>query len=432
MITVCSGVHILRDSAAVRSRGCRTFAPVHMSTGAEGRREAFGGISPALLITVGALTAIGPFSIDMYLPAFGAIATDLDTSMARVGLTLTTFFAGIAVGQLLHGPLMDRYGRKPPLMVGLVVFILACVACAYAGNVDQLIAARALMALGGCAGMVASRAVVRDVVPPHMTARIFSMLMLVTGVAPMVAPTIGGWVAAHFGWRAIFLLLAVIGVLMLMAAAFYLRRVRGADPSVSLHPRAVLRTWRAVFMDGHFIRHALTGSFGMAIMFAYIAGSPVVLMTHYGFSEQAYGWLFGLNAAALVLGSQVNAFVLRRRTAAFMLRWATTAALAVTLIMWTLVLLWPPMPAAVYCALLWSVLFCMGFVPPNATALALMPFQKEAGSASALLGALQMAVGVLASAAVSMLPVRSSLAMSGVMAACAVIAVCTLRARSRR
>lgn len=387
-----------------------------------------GRIRLPLLLTVGALTAIGPFSIDMYLPAFGVMASDLDTSMARVGLTLTTFFAGIAVGQLVHGPLMDRFGRRPSLMVGLVLYIVACLGCAWASSVDRLIVARGIMALGGCAGMVAARAAVRDVVPPHMTARVFSMLMLVTGVAPMVAPTIGGWVTAHLGWRAIFSLLALIGTAMLVGAVVFLRGVRGPDPTVSLRPRAVLRTWAGVLGDAHFIRHALTGSFAMAIMFAYIAGSPFVLMELYGFSEQQYGWIFGLNAAALVIGSQVNARLLRRRTAAWMLRVSTTLAVVLALV-FLLVVLWVPhLPAWALCGLLWLLLFTMGAVPPNATALALMPFHKEAGSASALLGALQMAVGVMASASVSTLQRSTALPMVGTMAVCGLLAVVSLQA----
>lgn len=380
-------------------------------------------VSPRLLLSVGLLTAIAPFSIDMYLPAFQAIAVDLGTTTARVGQTLTTFFAGIAIGQLLYGPLLDRFGRKRPLQIGLVIYILSCLACAWALTVDQLMMARGLMALGGCAGMVASRAVVRDSVPPAMTARVFSMLMLVTGLAPMVAPTIGGFLLQEAGWRSIFHVLAMIGGVMLVATATLPATVRGADPSVSLRPKAVLGTYWSVLRNGFFLRHAVGGAAALAIMFAYIAGSPFVFMELYGLSAVTYGQVFGANALALTLGGQLNAYCLRTRSAASMLRISVVAvALAVTLLL-VAVLSMGSLPLWLFGGLLALVLFSMGLLPPNATALALMPFEKQAGSASALLGAIQMAMGVLATLVVSALHATTAIPMVATMAGCAAVAV---------
>lgn len=380
-------------------------------------------VSPRLLLSMGLLTAIAPFSIDMYLPAFQAIAVDLGTTTARVGQTLTTFFAGIAIGQLLYGPLLDRFGRKRPLQIGLVIYILSCLACAWALTVDQLMMARGLMALGGCAGMVASRAVVRDSVPPAMIARVFSMLMLVTGLAPMVAPTIGGFLLQEAGWRSIFHVLAMIGGVMLVATATLPATVRGADPSVSLRPKAVLGTYWSVLRNGFFLRHAVGGAAALAIMFAYIAGSPFVFMELYGLSAVTYGQVFGANALALTLGGQLNAYCLRTRSAASMLRISVVAvALAVTLLL-VAVLSMGSLPLWLFGGLLALVLFSMGLLPPNATALALMPFEKQAGSASALLGAIQMAMGVLATLVVSALHAITAIPMVATMAGCTAVAV---------
>ncbi|HEY4651327.1 MAG TPA: multidrug effflux MFS transporter [Pontibacter sp.] len=368
-----------------------------------------------IILVLGALAALGPFAIDMYLPGFPAIAKDLNTDIAHVGLSLTSYFIGIAAGQLIYGPLVDRYGRKKPLIIGLSLFVLAALGCALVPSVEWLIALRLLLALGGCVGMVASRAMVRDLFPLKEIPNVFSTLMLVMGVAPIVAPTIGGYVTAHLGWQFIFVVLAAIATSVLLAVVKLLPESRGADPSISLKPQFILRDFGAVLKERTFLTYAVSASLAQAGMFAYISGSPFVFMEYFGLSDTLYGWAFGMNAGGYILGSQFNRLLLRRSTSNQItlklgfLQFAAGAALVLGAVTGSL-------NAVGTLALLFTFMFSLGIINPNASALALAPFTRNAGSASAILGSMQMGVGALASAAVSYLHNRTLLPMTGIMA----------------
>ncbi|MFD2247086.1 multidrug effflux MFS transporter [Pontibacter ruber] len=379
----------------------------------------------SIILILGALAALGPFAIDMYLPGFPAIAKDLKTDISHVTLSLTSYFIGISVGQLIYGPLVDRYGRKKPLVFGLSLFVLAAIGCAFVPTVEWLIALRLLLALGGCVGMVASRAVVRDVFPVEDIPKVFSMLVLVMGVAPIVAPTIGGFVTAHLGWRYIFAVLTLIGFLVLLAVGFLLPESRGADPTLSLKPKRVLGDFLSVLKEPVFLTYALAASAAQAGMFAYISGSPFVFMEIFGLSETHYGWAFGLNAFGFITGSQVNRLALKRRTSAEV----TQTAGVVQFLAGMLLLVGNYtgfLNADGSLLLIFCYMFSLGFIGPNATALALAPFARNAGSASALMGSFQMAIGALASALVSTLHNGTALPMTSVMAGATVVSLSLL------
>ncbi|WP_235942052.1 multidrug effflux MFS transporter [Pontibacter fetidus] len=368
-----------------------------------------------IILVLGALAALGPFAIDMYLPGFPAIAKDLNTDIAHVALSLTSYFFGIAVGQLIYGPLIDRFGRKKPLVIGLSIFVLAALGCALAPSVEWLIGLRLLLALGGCVGMVASRAMVRDLFPIKDIPNVFSTLMLVMGVAPIIAPTIGGYVTATFGWHAIFIVLAIIAAAVLFAVARLLPESKGPDASISLKPQAILRDFTSVLKERSFLTYAVASSLAQAGLFAYISGSPFVFMEYFGLSDKMYGIAFAMNAAGYITGSQFNRLLLRRQT-------SKQIALKVGVIQFiaAIVLLFGSLSGNLTAVgtliLLFSFMFSLGIINPNATALAMAPFNKNAGSASAILGSLQMGTGALASAAVSYLHNRTLLPMTGVMA----------------
>jgi len=377
---------------------------------------------PMWLIVCGALTTIGPFSIDMYLPSFPALAADLGTDIGRVQLTVGTFLVGLACGQAFYGPLSDRFGRKPPLYAGLALYVIASLGCALAPTVDSLMLWRLVQALGGCAGMVVARASIRDRLDARASAGAFSAMMLVMGLAPILAPMIGGAVLAAFGWRAIFWLLVIVGLLIL--ALVHWRMEESLDPSraAPLHMGFVLRTYWSLLRDREFLGYALAAGFAQGGMFAYIAGSPFVLIELHGIPPQYYGFVFGANALGLIAMSQVNGKLVRTRAIDHVLRVALVAPAAAGLGLAAAALAGGA-TLPVLLAGLWIYMAALGCVMPNASAVALAHQGHRAGSASALLGTLQFGVGTLAGAAVSVWRDGTALPLAVVMAVCGTGAV---------
>ncbi|RYZ58158.1 MAG: Bcr/CflA family efflux MFS transporter, partial [Chitinophagaceae bacterium] len=266
----------------------------------------------SLILLLGLLSALGPFSIDMYLPGFPVIAADLNTSVDRVSYSLSSYFVGVCVGQMLWGPLLDRYGRKRPLYMGIAIYILASLGCAVAGKIEMLIGFRFLQALGGCVGMVAPRAVVRDVFPVWENAKVFSLLILVIGVSPIIAPTAGSFIITAFGWHSVFVVLAILSVLLLLAVIFYLPESKQPDPGFSLRPKPIVNKFWYVLKEPQFFTYSLTGAVASAGLYAYLSGSPFVFMSLFGVSEQHYSWIFALIAAGLIGSSQLNNVLLKK------------------------------------------------------------------------------------------------------------------------
>lgn len=370
------------------------------------------------IFTLGLLSALGPFSIDMYLPGFPDMAMHLNTTIAHVALSLSSFFIGVSVGQLLYGPLMDRFGRKTPLYTGLVIYLLASLACAFATSVNELIAIRFLQALGGCAGMVAARALVRDIFPVKGNAKVFSMLMMVIAVSPIVAPTLGGYVTAHIGWQAIFIILAVIALLNILAVYFWLPSGRKPNLQKSLLPLPIIKSFIEVCKVPQFYTYAISGSIAASGLYAYIAGSPFIFMGLFGVSEKQYGWIFAIIALGLIICSQLNTVLLKKYTSEQIVRIALFCQSITGIILFA---------GAAFnflglystIGLIWIFLSTQGFAFPNSSALSIAPFAKNAGTASALMGAIQLGIGALTSLLVSILNNKTSLPMTGVMCACA-------------
>lgn len=371
-----------------------------------------------LILILGLLSAIGPFSIDMYLPGFPAIATDLNTTVAHVSLSLSSFFIGISLGQLLYGPLLDRYGRKRPLYFGLSLYFVASIGCALVTSADALIVLRLFQALGGCVGMVASRAMVRDLFPVDENAKVFSLLMLVVGVSPIIAPTLGGYVTAHIGWKFIFVLLTIMSAFVLLAVHFFLPAGRKPDETFSLKPTIILQRFGNVFKDPQFSTYALTGSFAAAGLYAYIAGSPYVFMELFKVSERQYGWIFALIAMGLIGSSQINSVLLKTYTSEQIIKVAMLCQTITGLVLF-IATAFQLLEVFSTIFLIFIFLCCQGFTFPNTSALSLKPFSKSAGSASALLGGVQMVIAASTSAVVSLLSNHTALPMAGVMAGCA-------------
>jgi len=360
-----------------------------------------------LEVLLGALTAIAPLSIDMYVPAFPTIGAQLDVDTAAVQLTLSAFFVGFASAQLFAGPIVDRFGRKRPLLIGLLVYVVGSLLCAVAPSLPLLLAGRVIQAMGGAFAVVVPRAVVRDLVSGADAARMFSRLMLVMGVAPIVAPLLGGWLLTTFGWRSIFVVLSFAGLALLVATATLL-----PPTTTSLSP-SKLPAWRAVLTDRSFVRYTLAGGCAQAAMFAYIAGSPFVLIELHHVDAGHYGWFFGANAAALIVASQLNRRLLSTHSPQTVTRWSARAvvvAAGIVAVVGTLTTsLWA------LAAALFFFLGTLGFLTPNTGAMALDGQGARAGMASAIMGCSQFALAAVAAAAVSGLHDGTSLPMVGVM-----------------
>lgn len=382
------------------------------------------------IIILGLLTALGPFSIDMYLPGFGDIARSLGTSAATVSLSLSSYFIGISLGQLLYGPLLDRHGRKKPLYAGLALYIFSSALCMQAQNINILIILRFVQAVGSCAAAVASMAMVRDLFGVKESAKVFSLLLLVVGASPMIAPTAGGYIVSLYGWRTVFLVLLILGSLITLLSIFFLPESHPADPTFSLKPRPIVKNFLSVLQNPQFLIYVLVQALAFAGLLAYVSGSPVVFMDIFKVDKKTYGWIFAGLSVAFIGLSQFNGLLLRRYSSQQIVRVALTGQVIVSVIFLAgNIAGWYGLSHTIFFIALF--LGFLGFTNPNAAALALAPFSKNAGTAAALLGALQMGIGALASIGVSAFSNGTSTSMIATMAVTSLLAMGILIAGRR-
>lgn len=375
-----------------------------------------------LILILGSLTALGPFSIDMYLPAFTAIAKYLHVSTDEVTLSLSSYFIGIGAGQLLYGPLLDRFGRKPPLYWGLGLYIVASMGCFFATSLEALIVLRFFEAVGSCAASVAAMTMVRDLFPVEDIAKVFSMLILVLGASPMLAPTIGSYISTHFEWQIIFLILTIIAILILLAVIFLLPESYQPDPTYSLKPGPIIGNFLTVLKDAQFVTYAFGGAFAFAGLFAYVSASPIVFIDGFHLTKNEFGWLFAGLSVGFIGSSQLNSMFIKKYKSEQMINVSIVCMVIISTVFFIgSINHWFGMAATI--ALIFGVLCCVGICAPNTSALSLAPFTQNAGAASALMGAAQMAVGAGASIGISAIKIHSSLPMSVVMISSSVIAL---------
>lgn len=349
-----------------------------------------------LALVLGSLAAFGPFSIDMYLSGFPAIAADLGADVGEVQFTLSIFFFGMAAGQLIYGPLADRLGRRGPLLFGAALFTLSSALIALSPNVATMTVLRLAQALGGCAGMIIGRAVVRDLFDLKEAAAFITQLMLVQGLAPVIAPLLGAWVLTVFGWRAVFLLLAVMGAGSFLAVRFALPETlpvehRRREPIAELG-----RIFAVLLRRRAFLAPTLAVATAFCGLFAYLSASPHVLMTVHGVSQRTYGWLFGLTAAGMIVVAQANRLFLRWAAPKTVFRATIAAAF--------LAAIWLNLVADTTSLVVFMIPMSLGLtliplIGANGTALAMAASGRDAGSASSILGALQFGLGTAVSAA---------------------------------
>jgi DHA1 family bicyclomycin/chloramphenicol resistance-like MFS transporter len=379
-----------------------------------------------LALILGALTAMGPLAIDMYLPALPTIAREFNTDSGVVQVSLAVYFTGIAIGQALYGPMSDRVGRKPVLYFGLAVFIVSSIGCALAGSVESLITFRFLQALGGCAPLVVPRAVVRDHFDQSGSVRMLSVLMLVMGLAPILAPLIGGQLLVNFGWRAVFWVLTAYAAIWLAVVALFLRESLPRERRVRRPLGDVLAVYWRLVRDRSYMGHALSGALIFAGLLAYIAGSPVVFIELFHVSPEHYGLYFGTNAFGIIAASQINRWLVNRvetrRIVSVVLSVAMVASLTLLLDAYTGFGGFAGILVPLFC-----FIACHGFVLPNTTALAMAPHGQVAGSASALLGTVQFVLGATAGSLVGAFANGTAVPLAAVLAGCGAAAFLTNR-----
>lgn len=366
------------------------------------------------IVILALLTALGPLSIDMYLPALPVMAADLSVKTALVTNSLPAYFFGLALGQLVYGPLSDRVGRKIPLYFGLSLFVVASLACAFADSISMLLVARFFQALGGCVGVVIARAAIRDRLSVSDSAQAYSMLLLVMGVAPILAPMLGSWLLLITGWQGIFVVLMAVGILCLALVHFYFKETLVIENRRELTVKQVFSTYWDLLKDNRFRTPALAGGLLGAAMFTYISASSALFIDHFGVTAQHFAWIFGFNALGLIALSQLNGRLVKRMG---LLRLLHVGASLQTF--GAIFLLFLAMTGH---ATLWSTMFGLffvvsgiGFTSPNATAISLAFQGHRAGMASALVGALQFGFGLVAGVALYVLPFDLMRSMSTVM-----------------
>ncbi|MDQ2862606.1 MAG: multidrug effflux MFS transporter, partial [Bacteroidota bacterium] len=367
-----------------------------------------------LILILGALETITPISIDMYLPAFPRLVHDFHTDIGKVSLSVSTYFLGFAIGEIVYGPLLDRFGRKRPVYIGLALYVIATIICGLSNSIDSFLVMRFLQALSGCVASVAAIAMVRDFFPVDKTSSILSFLFLIVGVSPMLAPTIGSFIVTALGWRYVFAMLAIVASIMIGVVFFFLPEGHQPDTSVSLKPKPIINGFKQILFNPKFYVFTLAGTFSFAGLFVYVAGSPEIFMNDFHVGAKIYGVIFAFLSIGFIGSSQLN-HILSRKYSNEKIFKATVIVQVIFAGMYLFGVLNGWYGLLGHIGFLFVILSCTGLAYPNAAAMALSPFSDNAGRASALLGFLQIGIGGFISSGVGVLHFKGSVAVSLIM-----------------
>lgn len=375
-----------------------------------------------IIVILGLLMTISPFAIDLYLPAFANIAKDFGTTTSKIALSITSYFIGFAIGQLIYGPLLDRFGRKKPLYFGLSLFIIACVGCMLSPSIEILMVMRFIQAIGGCVAGVTAITLVRDFFHVKESARIISLLILILGVSPLLAPTIGSLITLSLSWQWVFVFLIILTVVVLCFVIFFLPDGNPPDPTVSLNAKPMIATFGSILKNPQFLTYSVAGAFSFATLFLYVTGSPIIFIDIFHVSPQAYGGIFALLSVGFIGSNQLNIVLLRKYRSEQIFNFALTCQVIVTILflIGSLNNWYGLIPTII---MLFLCLTCLGFTYPNASALALSPIDKNIGSASALLGFLQIGIAGVVSVCVGLFDSKDAKPIIAMMAITALVAL---------
>ena len=382
--------------------------------------------SSAWIMLLALLTSLGPLSIDMYLPALPQMAQDFNVSTQMISNTLPAYFLGLAVGQLIYGPVSDRIGRKIPLYFGLSLYIVASLICLFAQDEWSLIAARILQALGGCVGVVIARAAIRDRLDIQTSAQAFSSMMIVMGIAPIIAPMLGAWILHFFSWHAVFACLSFMGVICLLCVHFFFKETLPVSRRLNLNFNQVLQLYMAILKDGSFRAPMIIGCFSGGLLFCYISSSAAVLMDSYGLSQQQFAYAFGANAFGIMVFSTINKHLVTKTQVIQRLRLGAYIQLFGVVVL-LMAALFESTPLVWVMLGMFLTVSGIGFTGPNAMALAMSKQGARAGTASALMGSLQFACGLIGGLILNFMLWSALLNMAGVMLIFVAIVLFALR-----
>lgn len=352
-----------------------------------------------LIIVLGCLNGLMPFSTDLYLPAFPAMAENLGTNAGLITLSMSTFFAGACVGQFFNGPLLDRFGRKNPMLIALGFFLLTSLGCAMTGNIIVLCTMRFFQAIAISVCSVGSRTIVRDIFPVEKIAAIYSTLALVMGIAPIIAPTLGSLILLFSNWRGIFIFLALMAFALIFALHYFLPDVKEPDSDYSLQPKAILGNYKKVIQTKGYMGYTIITALASAVLFSWISSSSLLFIGILGVSKQQFGWVFASTASCTILGSQLNRILLRRFSSYTIAFSAVGMQLVVCIyLLYTAIYTFSVIP---FLAGMCFFMFFLSMITPNAMAITIKPFTENIGSANAIMGVTQMAFSALATAILS-------------------------------
>lgn len=368
---------------------------------------------------LGALSVFAPFSTDMYLSGFPSIAQDFNAEISQVQLSLSTFFVGLALGQLLYGPIIDRFGRRLPLLFGIVLYIVTSLTILYVPSINGFIGLRFFQAIGGCSGMIISRAIIQDLFEQRESAKALSLMMVIQTLGPIAAPVIGAYLLVFDGWKAIFYFLTAIGFVCLFLTLKMIPESLPVEARQKKDIKDILSVFKQLLCNRQFMIPTLAGSFSNSVMFCFISGSPFVLMSIFGVSQEVYGWMFSGTAVGMVVAGQANSMLLKRWTPQRLFNFAIIISLVSSI---SLVLLsntdslW---------LLMIPLVVCVSMVPivcANSMAIAMSYSGKDVGSASSLIGVAQFGFAGIFSALVGALDNGTALPMCGMMLICTMCA----------
>ena len=321
-----------------------------------------------IIVILGLLMTISPFAIDLYLPAFADIANDFGTTTNRIAYSITSYFIGFAFGQLLYGPLLDRHGRKKPVYIGLSVFILACVACMLSRSVEILVVARFIQAVSGCVAGVAALTMVRDFFPVEKSARIISLLILILGSSPLLAPTIGSFLTAWLSWHWVFVFSIILTLVVLAFVYFFLPQRYAPDPTVSLKAGPMINIFTGILKNPQFLTYTLSGAFSFSFLFLYVAGSPIIFMDIFHVTPKAYGGIFALLSVGFIGSNQLNILLLRKYRSEQIFSYALVGqVIFATIFIIGSLNNWYGLASTIL--MIFLCLSCLGLTYPNASAL---------------------------------------------------------------